>query len=90
MKNIEIQMLLYTLTNKLMVVQENMLNIFGIILFYKVMGWINGQDIGIEPKSQGDQGSIPFTNIYYVEYVYSYTYLVHVCKCIIPRWVVGG
>jgi hypothetical protein len=38
--------------------------------------------------SQGDQGSIPFTNIYYVEYVYLYTYLVHVCKCIVPRWVV--
>jgi hypothetical protein len=33
-----------------MVVQENMLNIFGIILFYKVMGWIKGQDIGIGPR----------------------------------------
>jgi hypothetical protein len=31
--------------------------------------------------SQGGEGSIPFTNIYYVEYVY--LYLVHVCKCII-------
>jgi len=38
--------------------------------------------------NQGNQGSIPFTNIYYVEYVYSYVYLVHVCKCIVPRWVV--
>jgi hypothetical protein len=38
--------------------------------------------------SQEDQGSIPFTNIYYVEYVYLYIYFVHVCKCIVPRWVV--
>jgi hypothetical protein len=26
-----------------------MLNPFGIILFYKVMGWFDGQDIGVEP-----------------------------------------
>jgi hypothetical protein len=37
--------------------------------------------------SQGNQCSIHFTNIYYVEYVYLYTYLVHVCKCIVPKWV---
>ncbi len=40
------------------------------------------------------QGSIPLTNIYYMEYVYLYIYLIHVCKCIIFRWVmnrkVGG
>jgi len=30
--------------------------------------------------SQIDQGSIPFTNVYYVEYVYLNIYLVHVCK----------
>jgi hypothetical protein len=29
--------------------------------------------------SQGDQCSIPFTNIYYVEYIYIYIYLVYVC-----------
>jgi hypothetical protein len=34
-----------------------------------------------------DQGSIPFTNICYVEYVYSYIYLVRVCKCIVSMWV---
>jgi hypothetical protein len=39
--------------------------------------------------NQGDQGLISFTNIYYVEYVFSYVYFVHVCKCIIPRWVVN-
>jgi len=39
--------------------------------------------------NQGDQGSIPFiTNIYYVEYVYSYIYIVHLCKYIVLRWVV--
>jgi hypothetical protein len=38
--------------------------------------------------TQKDLGSIPFTNIYFVEYIYSYIYLVHVCKCIISRWVV--
>jgi hypothetical protein len=39
-------------------------------------------------SNQGDRASMPFTNIYYVEYVYLYIYLVHVCKCIVPRWVV--
>jgi hypothetical protein len=39
-------------------------------------------------SNQGDQGSIPFINIYYVEYVYLYIFLAHVCKCIIHRWVV--
>jgi hypothetical protein len=38
--------------------------------------------------NQGYQGSIPFTNIYYVGYVYLHIYIVHVCKCIIHRWVV--
>jgi hypothetical protein len=39
--------------------------------------------------NQGDQGLILFINIYYVEYVYSYIYLVHVCKCIEPKLVVN-
>jgi hypothetical protein len=38
MKKIEIQMLSYKLTKKFMEVQINMLNSFGIILFYKVVG----------------------------------------------------
>jgi len=37
---------------------------------------------------QENQGSIRFTNIYYVEYVCSYIYLIHVCKYIVLRWVV--
>jgi hypothetical protein len=48
MKKIEVQMLLYTLTKKFMKVQRNMLNAFGIILFYKVVGRFDGQDIGVE------------------------------------------
>jgi hypothetical protein len=42
--------------------------------------------------NQRDQSLIPFINIYYVEYVYMYVYLyiyiAHVCKCIVPKWVV--
>jgi hypothetical protein len=44
-------MLLYTLTEKFMEVQINILNAFGIILFYKMMGWFDGQDIGVEPRT---------------------------------------
>jgi hypothetical protein len=50
MKNIEVQILLYTLTKIFKEVQGNMLNLFGIILFYKVVWWFNGQNIGLEPK----------------------------------------
>jgi len=49
MKKIEVQML-YTLTKKFIEVQGYMLNPFGIILFYKVMGWFDGQNIGVEPR----------------------------------------
>jgi len=85
MKKFEIQMLLYTLTKTFMEVQGYMLNPFGIILFYKVVGRLMAKTL---VWNQGGQGSIPFTNIYYVEYVYLYIYLVHVCKCIIHWWVV--
>ncbi len=54
-----------------------MLNAFGIILFYKVAGWFDGQDIGVEPSRPMFN---PFTNIYYVEYVYLYIHPVHACK----------
>jgi hypothetical protein len=50
MKKIKVQMLLYTLTKKFMKVQGYMLNPFGIILFYKVVGWFDGQDIDVEPR----------------------------------------
>jgi hypothetical protein len=35
-----------------MEVQGYVLNPFGIILFYKVVGWFDGQDIGVEPKTK--------------------------------------
>jgi hypothetical protein len=38
------------MTKKIMKAQRYMLNPFDIILFYKVMGWFDGQDIGVEPK----------------------------------------
>jgi len=50
MKTIEAQMLLYTLTKYFMKVQKYMLNLFNIILFHKVVGWFDGQDIGVEPR----------------------------------------
>ncbi len=42
MKKNEIEMLLYTLIKEFMEVQGNMLNPFGIILFYKVVRWFDG------------------------------------------------
>jgi hypothetical protein len=43
-------MLLYTLTKNFMKVEGNMLNAFGIIMFYKVVEWFDGQDISVEPR----------------------------------------
>jgi hypothetical protein len=79
MKKIEVQVLLYTLTKKIIEVQKNMLNEFGIILFYKVVWWFDGQDIGVKPMRP--MFIIPIINIFYVKYVYWYIYFVHVCKC---------
>jgi hypothetical protein len=55
--------------------------------------WCGGLMVKTLVWNQGDQGSIPLTNIYYVEYVYIYIYIyiythTHVCKCIIFMWVV--
>jgi len=52
MQNIEIKMLFYTLTKDFTEVQGNMLNVFDILLFCKVVGWFDGQDIGVELKKQ--------------------------------------
>jgi hypothetical protein len=78
-------MSLYTLTKKFTQV-GNMLNAFSITLFYKMVWWFDGQNIGVKQRKPRFN---PFTNIYYVQYVYSYMYLIHVCKCIISRWVVN-
>jgi len=50
MNKFEIEMLLYTLTKKFIVVQGNMLNPFNIILFYKMLWWFDGQDIDVKQK----------------------------------------
>jgi hypothetical protein len=57
-------MLLYTLTKNFIEVQGNMLNAFGIIMFYNVL-WCDGLIAKTLMWSQGDQGSIPLFNIYY-------------------------
>jgi len=43
-------MLLYTLTKKFMKAQGNMLDAFCIILFNKMVGWFDGQNIGVKPR----------------------------------------
>jgi hypothetical protein len=68
-----------------MEVQRYMLNPFDIILFYIVVACVNNQDICVKVKTLRFNS---FTNIYYVEYVYLYTYLVHVCKCILHKGIV--
>jgi hypothetical protein len=50
MTKIEVRMLLYILTKQFMEVQGNMLNTFDITLFYEMMGWFDGQNIGVEPR----------------------------------------
>jgi hypothetical protein len=55
-----------------------MLSAFAIILFYKIVWWFDGQDIGVEPRK------LRFQHILSVICIY----LVHVCKCIVSRWVV--
>jgi hypothetical protein len=76
MKKIEVQMLLYTLTNNFMEVQTNMLNPFGIILFYKVVGWFDGQYIGVEPRK-------PMFNPFYQHILCGVCIFVHIpCTCV--------
>jgi hypothetical protein len=50
MKINKVQMLSYTVTKKFIEVQKNMLNAFGIILFYKMVWWFDGQNIGVKPR----------------------------------------
>jgi hypothetical protein len=80
-------MLLYTLIKKFMEVQGNILNPFGIILFYKKEGWFDDQDIGVELRR-------PRFNPFYQHIlceicIYLYIYHVRVCNCVIPRWVMN-
>jgi len=86
MKKIEVQMNLYTLTKQFMEVQRNMLSAFSIIMFYKVVGWFHGQDIGVEPRR-------PRFNPLY-QYIlceiciFVYILCTCACKCIVPKQVV--
>jgi hypothetical protein len=69
-------MLLYTLTKKFMQVQKNMLNPFGIILFYKVVGWFDGQDIGVELRK-------PMFNPFYQHILCEVCIFIYIpCTCL--------
>jgi hypothetical protein len=79
-------MLLYTLTKTFIEIQKNMFNAFASMLFYKVVWWFDCQDIGVEPPR--GQSSILFNQNILFGVLYSYIYLVHMCKCIVCTWVV--
>jgi hypothetical protein len=85
MKKIEVQMSLYILTKKIMEVQGNMLNPFGIILFYNVVGWFVHQNIHVGPRRP--RFNPLYQHILCGVYIFIYIF-VHACKCIILRWVV--
>jgi len=70
-------MLLYTLTKKIIEIQGNMLNAFGIIMFYKMVCWFDNQDITMESRR------LKF-NPLFQHILLKY---VHACKCIILKWV---
>jgi hypothetical protein len=78
MKKIEVQMLLYyTLKIFFAKVQRNMLNPFGIILLYKVIGWFDCQDIDVKPKSSRLN---PFYQHILCELcIYIYIYISYTC-----------
>jgi hypothetical protein len=76
MKKIEVQMLLYTLTKNFMEVKGYMFNPFGITLFYKVVGWFHGQNIGVEP-------SRPMFNSLYQHLLRGVYILIYIpCTCV--------
>ncbi len=58
------------------------------LVSYCFTKWCGGLMVKTLVWSKGDQGSIVLINIYYVKSLYLYIYFVHVCKCIILRWVV--
>jgi hypothetical protein len=70
-------MLLYTLTKHFMEVQGYMLNPIGIILFYKVMGWFDAQDIGVEPKRP--KFNPLYQHILCGICIFIYIYILHMC-----------
>jgi len=53
MKKIKSSNVVIHIDKKIIEVQRNMSNPFGVILFYKVVWWFDGQNIGVEPKKSG-------------------------------------
>jgi hypothetical protein len=78
MKKIEIQMLLYTLIKNFMKVQENILNTFDIILFYKMERWFDDQNIGV--KLRKPRFNPHYQHILCGICIYLYIYHVRVCN----------
>jgi hypothetical protein len=71
MEKIEVQMLLYTLAKTFMEIQGYMLNPINIILFYKVVGWLDGQNIGVELR-------IPSFNSFYQHILWGICIFVYI------------
>jgi hypothetical protein len=75
-----------------MEVQRNMLNACDIVLFYKVVGWFDGQDNSVEPRRPRFNplyqhilcGVCIFINLPYI-YVCKYIIL----RSVVDRWVGG-
>ncbi len=58
------------------------MHLIGIGLFYKVVWWFDGQNIGAKPRRP--RFNPPYQHVLCGVYIY----IVHLCKCIILRWVV--
>jgi hypothetical protein len=52
MKKIKNSNVVIHINKKIIEVQINMLNSFGIKLFYKMVWWFDGQNIDVEPKKR--------------------------------------
>jgi hypothetical protein len=72
------------LTKNFIEIQGNMSNAIVIKLFYKMVWWFDGQNIDVEQRRP--RFNPPYQHIFCA--IYIFVYIVHVCKCIIPKWVV--
>jgi hypothetical protein len=59
-----------------MKIQRNMLNPIGVILINKVVGWFDGQNIGVEPKKTKVQSPLP---TYIMCNIYIHIYILYMC-----------
>ncbi len=69
-----------------MEVQEKMLNPFGIILFYKMVGWFHGQDNSVKPRRSRFNSLYQHISCEVCTFVYIPCTCAH--KCIVLKWVV--